>query len=312
MRIERYEPEMRRRWDDFVRTSANGTFLLERGYMEYHADRFRDCSLLCLDEKDRIAGVLPANIEGTTLYSHQGLTYGGWISPCRHFPAGETEKLWTTFIDWMRGEGIRQLVYKPVPWIYCRQPAEDHEYWLWRAGARESVVQLSSVIMPDSPSVANETTRQLVKAAAKNGIEIVESRDFDGFIAMVNDRISERYGATAVHTGAEMALLASRFPENIRLWTARIGDEAVGGILVYITPRCIHAQYITTTERGRNCGAVAALVEHIRRNVAAPHQYLDFGTSNEQAGQYLNLSLIAQKYGLGARPILYRTLDLDL
>jgi hypothetical protein len=33
-------------WDDFVRTSKNGLFLFERGYMDYHAERFSDHSLL--------------------------------------------------------------------------------------------------------------------------------------------------------------------------------------------------------------------------------------------------------------------------
>ena len=42
MRVARYEPEMMREWDDFVRGSKNGTFLFMRGYMDYHSDRFRD------------------------------------------------------------------------------------------------------------------------------------------------------------------------------------------------------------------------------------------------------------------------------
>ena len=44
--LSRYTPAHRLTWNDFVRQSRNGTFLLEREYMEYHADRFADHSLL--------------------------------------------------------------------------------------------------------------------------------------------------------------------------------------------------------------------------------------------------------------------------
>ena len=37
---------MRAPWDTFVQESKNGTFLFVRDYMDYHRDRFQDCSLL--------------------------------------------------------------------------------------------------------------------------------------------------------------------------------------------------------------------------------------------------------------------------
>ena len=33
-------------WNHFVAQSKNGTFLLDRRYMDYHADRFEDHSLM--------------------------------------------------------------------------------------------------------------------------------------------------------------------------------------------------------------------------------------------------------------------------
>ena len=48
----RRDASMRRAWDDFVRSSRNGTFLFERAYMEYHADRFKDHSLVISNERD--------------------------------------------------------------------------------------------------------------------------------------------------------------------------------------------------------------------------------------------------------------------
>jgi len=34
-------------WNAFVAKSKNGTFLFDRRYMDYHADRFSDHSLMC-------------------------------------------------------------------------------------------------------------------------------------------------------------------------------------------------------------------------------------------------------------------------
>ncbi|MGG6545868.1 UNVERIFIED_CONTAM: GNAT family N-acetyltransferase, partial [Prevotella sp. 15_C9] len=42
--IIRYSAGDKERWDRFVRRSKNGTFLMQRDYMDYHADRFQDCS----------------------------------------------------------------------------------------------------------------------------------------------------------------------------------------------------------------------------------------------------------------------------
>jgi len=44
--IIRYTSEKVQEWNAFVATSKNGTFLFNRGYMDYHSHRFEDCSLM--------------------------------------------------------------------------------------------------------------------------------------------------------------------------------------------------------------------------------------------------------------------------
>ena len=44
--IHPYTPTDRPAWDEFVRRSRNGVFLFERAYMDYHADRFEDASVI--------------------------------------------------------------------------------------------------------------------------------------------------------------------------------------------------------------------------------------------------------------------------
>ena len=77
--ITRYTAAQSAEWNEFVERSKNGTFLFHRSYMDYHADRFTDHSLMVWN-KGRLSALLPANEHDGTLYSHQGLTYGGLIT----------------------------------------------------------------------------------------------------------------------------------------------------------------------------------------------------------------------------------------
>jgi hypothetical protein len=57
--IELYKRAEEAQWDEFVARAKNGTFLFFRQYMDYHADRFHDHSLLFFEE-NRLLALLPA------------------------------------------------------------------------------------------------------------------------------------------------------------------------------------------------------------------------------------------------------------
>ena len=82
--VRRYTDDDAVEWDAFVAKAKNATFLLKRGYMGYHSDRFTDCSLMVSEVKDNgrnpmLVALLPATIHGDELRSHGGLTYGGLV-----------------------------------------------------------------------------------------------------------------------------------------------------------------------------------------------------------------------------------------
>jgi hypothetical protein len=78
----RYQPIFKGEWDRFLDNSRIDTFLFKRDFMDYHADRFNDCSFLVY-KKGRVEALLPGNVSEKTWHSHQGLTYGGLISSFR-------------------------------------------------------------------------------------------------------------------------------------------------------------------------------------------------------------------------------------
>ena len=130
-----YAKEYKSRWDRFV-ASLNGTykgskntsFLFQRDFMEYHQDRFEDFSLLIFKE-EKLRAVLPANRVGATLYSHQGLTYGGLVLDAE-IRLKEVLELFKELLGFLSQSGIEELELKMLPQFYQELPGDELDYLL--------------------------------------------------------------------------------------------------------------------------------------------------------------------------------------
>ena len=347
--LRRYTPSDACEWDAFVEASKNGTLLFLRGYMDYHGvgtgtGRFTDCSFMYYDVKGRLRALLPANIDGDTLWSHQGLTYGGFILS-EDTRAGEVLELFDVTLAWMKQNGVTRWIYKQVPTIYHRCPAQEDDYALWRNGAVLKSCLVSTTIPLNDASLYPDVERRRHRGerkAMEAGFNIVESEKLELFWPIMEANLHDRYGVAPVHTLQEMQLLKSRFPERIRLFLAvgpcgepqgtvaeradgepqgTVAEKADGGaqepvveagaVVYECNDRVVHVQYGHATPRGKEVGALDLLyLNLIERYREKGFAYLDFGNSNEQGGRYLNENLIAQKEGFGGRSVVYRMFDL--
>ncbi len=313
MKIIRYSSIHKEAWNAVVDSSKNGTFLHRRDFMDYHSDRFDDCSLMCVDDKGRLKAVLPANCSGDTLYSHQGLTYGGWIVPVDGFTAATMLDVWRLMNEFVRELGIVKIVYKTIPHIYHRYPAEEDMYAIFRNGGQLSASFISATMPLDERRVRfNENARRGMRYAVAQGVEVGVSADFAPYWGVLSQMLHERYGTTPVHSLEEIELLHSRFPENIKLYVAAHNGEVVAGVVMFFTHMAAHAQYIAASSRGKELKALPLLFDYIIENECGDCQYFDFGTSNEDNGKYLNEGLITQKYGMGGRGIAYNVYELKI
>ena len=312
MEIQRYDASMSSRWDDFVRASRNGTFLHQRGYMDYHSDRFDDCSLVAsIDGK--LCALLPACIEGDTLWSHRGLTYGGWIVPLKHFDVTVMMAVMDAAALWMKDNGIKRFVYKAIPHIYHRYPCEEDLYALFRHGASLTETNISTTIDLTCPLPLDRGNKSGANAARKAGIRVGESSDWEGYWQLLSSLLDERYDTRPVHSIEEITLLKGRFPNNIRLYTATLGTELLAGVVLYLSMPVAHCQYIGATPLGKESKALTLLFEHlINEYQRLGFRYFDFGISNEDHGRYLNEGLVRQKSRLGGRGIAYNIFEISL
>lgn len=304
MEIRRYRREDKELWNSFVSKARNATFLFDRNYMDYHADRFDDNSFMFY-HKGKLKAVLPANVAGDTLYSHQGLTYGGLLLD-KKATVEDVLECFDSLNSWLRENGISKVVYKALPWIYQQYPSEEDLYALtWKCKAQLISRDISSSIVIDNKLKFAESRKSGIRKALSLNIEVGESNDVDGFWHVLKDNLGNRYNAKPVHTSSEMKLLMSRFPNNIKLYVAKMNGEIVGGTLIYVTPQVVHTQYISASVEGKKHGALDLLFDYIINKVYANCRYFDFGKSTEQGGAYLNEPLIFQKEGFGGRGVCY-------
>lgn len=304
MEIRRYRREDKELWNSFVSKARNATFLFDRNYMDYHADRFDDNSFMFY-HKGKLKAVLPANVAGDTLYSHQGLTYGGLLLD-KKATVEDVLECFDSLNSWLRENGISKVVYKALPWIYQQYPSEEDLYALtWKCKAQLISRDIASTIVIDNKLKFAESRKSGIRKALSLNIEVGESNDVDGFWHVLEDNLGNRYNAKPVHTASEMKLLMSRFPNSIKLYVAKMNGEIVGGTLIYVTPQVVHTQYISASLEGKKHGALDLLFDYIINKVYANCRYFDFGKSTEQGGAYLNEPLIFQKEGFGGRGVCY-------
>lgn len=316
MILRRYTADNATEWNAFVKNSKNGTFLLDRSFMDYHGDRFHDASLMFY-EHERLIAVLPANYDEKTktLYSHQGLTYGGLIT-ARQTTSRQVMTAFELIMGYCKDElQASRVLYKPIPYIYNSYPSDEGLYALFRNNARLISRGLSSCIDIQDRIGFTESRKSGLRKS--NDIDIREIADakniaeIEKFWDILHSVLTTLHNTTPVHSAEEIALLMSRFPEKIRLFGAYDTDgDMLAGSLIFDCGQVVHTQYMAASEKGKMSGALDKLIAHLITSVYSSRKYFDFGISTEDGGRILNEGLIFQKEGFGGRGVCYDQYEL--
>ncbi len=311
MTIVKYTVDQKNNWNEFVRNSKNSHFFFLRDYMEYHSDRFDDFSLMIFDETDKLIAILPANIKENILYSHQGLTFGGFLVDDRM----KTEimlEIFESLKHFLKEQNIKKIVYKCIPYIYHLKPSEEDRYALFRNDAKLIRRDVTSTIDLTEQVRYSKGRKWTINKAKKESIETFESNDYEIFWELLTGVLKSNHEAKPVHTLEEIKKLASFFPKNIKLFLAKKDERIVSGALIYENQNIVHTQYLANSEEGRELGALDLLIDYLIKDIYKNKKYFDFGISNENAGRYLNTGLISQKEGFGARAVVHDFYELEI
>ena len=310
MTVRQYNESTANEWNKFVRASKNGTFLFCRDFMDYHADRYKDASLVFMDKKNNICGLFPANIKGDTVYSHGGLTYGGFVLNNKAVQTSVNEMFVLAAEYYSKNYGAEKIMYKPVPHIYHKLPSEEDLYALFRVDAKLIQRGVSSALYPQNHPKQRQSRRGGVVRALKNNITVEEIKDADAgelkeFHYQLENILKERHNVSPVHSYVEMQLLMNLFPNEIALFVAKYKGEILAGSWVFITPVVVHTQYLAASDLGKKLGAEDLLIDWMISERFQTVKCFDFGISTENGGSILNKGLIFEKEGFGARSICY-------
>lgn len=289
-------------WDALVARSRNGNLLHRRGYMDYHADRFVDASLMIM-RGDAVVAAFPANRRESLVESHGGLSYAGLITSHALRTSG-TLAVFDAIGEHYRRHGVARVLYKAVPHVYHAYPAEEDLFALHRQGARLHRRDLSSAISLRNVPQPARGRRTVANKAARAGIRIGPEEHLAGFHALLTHAL-RRHDAVPVHSLGELALLRDRFPGNIVLHGARNHEGLLAGVVIYDFGHAVHTQYMAVSDVGRRIDALSYLLNDLIGRVYAQRLSFTFGISTSREGALLNEGLVAQKEFFGARAVVH-------
>jgi len=302
--VKKYHKTDYKIWNDFINHAKNATFLFHRDFMEYHQDRFEDYSLLVF-ENQKLVSVLPANRVGDTIYSHQGLTYGGLVHK-EETKLAAIIKIFREVLFFLEKSKIDKLHFKTLPSIYHSKPAEEILYCLFLADAKLVRRDTLSVINLSQEKVMSKIRKRGVQKAVSKQLIVKEETDFESFWnEILIPNLHKKHNATPVHSLEEMKNLKNHFPKNIHQFNVYSEGKIVAGTTIFESEKVAHCQYISKNENQENLGSLDFLFHYLIEERFDEKRFFDFGISNENNGQKLNEGLSYWKESFGANIIVH-------
>ena len=300
--VKRYEANNFNDWNAFISSAKNATFLFNRNFMEYHSDRFEDFSLLIYEE-DKLVAVLPANRLETTVYSHQGLTYGGLVYNNK-IKLTSVIEIFKAILFFLNTNKIQNFQLKLIPSIYQITPAEEINYALFLSDAKIIRIDSLSVIDLMASFSLSKDRKNGVKKGIENNLEIIEVNDFNEFWnKLLIPNLELKHHSKPVHSLQEISKLKAIFPNNIRQFNVYENGIIIAGTTIFESENVAHSQYISGKKDKNQLGGIDYLHYHLLTEVFKNKRFFDFGISNESNGKKINKGLLYWKESFGASTI---------
>ncbi|MDP5200124.1 GNAT family N-acetyltransferase [Flavobacterium sp. DG2-3] len=286
-------------WNDFVAQAKNATFLFHRDFMEYHKDRFEDFSLLVFED-EKLRAILPANKKGNSIYSHQGLTYGGLVFLSK-LKAEKVESILDEIFFFLKENKFETLYYKPIPDFYFSEGNAAIDFFLMKRGAVLERKEMNLAVNLTIPLKISKSKMKHFRRIENLDLDIFEEENLDPFWEKVLEpRLLEKFDIKPVHSKEEITLLKSKFPQNIKQYSAYRNDEIIAGITIFETKNVVKSQYGATSKTGEEFRALDFLfVNLIHKYKRKGKHFFDMGIVGEENEFGYNKGLIKQKEELG-------------
>jgi len=297
--VRKYDQNDYSVWNEFIVQAKNATFLFHRDFMEYHKDRFEDFSLLVF-ENEKLKAILPANIKGNSVYSHQGLTYGGLVFSAK-LKAEKAEAILDAVLFFLKENKIETFHYKPIPSFYFLEGNQEMDFFLFKRNAILERKEMNLVVDLKSPLHISKSKMKHFRRIENLDLDIEEEQEFKPFWENVLEpRLQEKFKTKPVHTCEEITFLKQQFPERIKQYSVYQNDEIIAGITIFETEHVVKSQYGATSEKGEKVRALDFLfINLIHKYKRKGKHFFDMGIVNSVDEKDYNAGLLQQKEELG-------------
>lgn len=311
LEVRPYEDCLKEQWENFIYHFANGNFIHYRSFLEYHGGRFEDASIMVWDGR-RLMAVFPAHKIGNQIFSHNGLSFGGWI-----FKEGlnnaDQKAIVKLTITFFKEKGIRKITIRPIPDFYWKD-SNSLGFKDYSCLGFNSIEEKATFLLP-LPAVNRRqiSKRWKIRKSHIKPLEVSESLDYEVFWNnLLVPLYSKKIGITPVHTLEEICKLKTLFPNKIRLFLVNEGKDLLAGIVVFETAMVAKLQYIASSDEGKKSRSLDYLMDHIIKKDFRDKKFLDLGTVHHPLTNESVEGLITWKESWGAKPFLIPTYFIKL
>ena len=297
--VQQYQKSDYVHWNAFIGQAKNATFLFHRDFMEYHKDRFEDFSLMVY-EGQKLVAVLPANRVSDTVFSHQGLTYGGLVySP--KLNAEKVEAILDSLLSFFKENEVQTFYYKPIPSFYSSKGNAETDFFMLKKGSFLDRKEMNLAINLAMPLTISKSKLKHFRKIEDLDLEMIAEQQLESFWELVLEaRLLEKHDTKPVHTLKEIVGLKEKFPNNIKQFSAYYENVIVAGITVFETETVVKSQYGATTKKGEELRALDFLfINLIKKYKSEGKLFFDMGIVNDADEKGYNAGLLKQKEELG-------------
>ena len=294
--VKKYQETDYENWNAFIAKAKNATFLFHRDFMEYHKDRFEDYSLIILDGEKWVA-VLPANVVGNQVFSHQGLTYGGLVYD-EKIDATTIEILFDLILEFLNKNCLDTCTLKLIPDFYFSRVSNEMNYFLFQKKANLIKRSMNLAVDYNKPLQISKSKLKHFRRISELGITMVETDDCSNFWNQILiPRLEEKHQTKPVHSLKEINKLKLCFPANIKQFDAYYDGEIVAGITLFCSNQVVKSQYGATSSKGESVRALDYLFINLILKYQTNYSFFDMGVVDENDSY--NKGLLRQKVELG-------------
>ena len=151
-----------------------------------------------------------------------------------------------------------------------------------------------------------------MKIAKRKGVKIFQSVEYEEFYRILKRNLSKRHGVSPTHTLKELKRLRSLFPEQLKLFSAKLDNKMIAGVLNFlINERVVLAFYISHDEEYKDYRPLNFLFYKIFEwAIYSKYKIYDFGTFT--LNQEPNMGLGRYKENFGASGVFRDSIEMKL